>query len=439
MRSSLYTFFNIELLVAILFVSSYSVASKSHGNKKNISKETKESKEVDICNIENRYTPIICYCTTVINGNIDVQNATKINASCLILEKLEHSNSIWNYFTSQPYLEQLMFTVRSNDSFDYVPSQMLRQLNNLRVVKFRYAKLDELAERAFSNLVSIQEISLKRNTIVVLHKYAFENMKNLAAIDLDENRISEINRDTFVNLPILRSLHLNRNNISNVHDRAFKYLNSLRELELSDNQIVVVKRDSFHGLSNLLRLDLSNNLISTIDERSFVEMPELVELKLDQNQIKYISGRALDGMRNLRKLLLSENQLMTLTSDFLVGAPGVNFLDLRNNNLKTMTFDNIKPIIFNLYSTDSQFYLNDNRLICDCKLAWIWGLQHETKSTKLKDALKELICILDINESQKINNENFEKSQQRKITQNFSKFCFAYKETCIKQRFLLSM
>lgn len=192
----------------------------------------------------------------------------------------------------------------------------------------------------------------------VSHKKYFPHV-----YDLTNNSINDyIYRDAFVNLPILRSLHLNRNNISIVHDRAFKYLNSLRELELNDNQITVVKRDNFHGLSNLLRLDLSNNLISMIGERSFVEMPVLAELNLDQNQIEYISERALDGMRNLRKLLLSENQLVTLSSDFLVGAPGVNFLDLRKNVLKTMTFDSIKPIVFNLYSTDSQFYLNGEYL-----------------------------------------------------------------------------
>lgn len=99
-----------------------------------------------------------------------------------------------------------------------------------------------------------------------------------------------------------------------------------------------------------------------IGDRSFVEMPELTELELDQNSIEYISEKALDGMRNLKKLRLSDNKLVSLEPDFLSGAPGIYFLDLRDNNLKTMTFNNIKPIVTNLYNITSYFYLDGKSL-----------------------------------------------------------------------------
>ncbi|KAF7380589.1 hypothetical protein HZH68_016454 [Vespula germanica] len=171
------------------------------------------------------------------------------------------------------------------------------------------------------------------------------------------NRVFE-RKDVFVNLPKLKTLYLNNNNVSTIHDKAFKHLMNLEELQMTNNQITVITRESFHGLRNLKRLDLRSNLISMIGDRSFVEMPELTELELDQNSIEYISEKAFDGMRNLKKLRLSENRLVTLEPDFLSGAPGIYFLDLRDNILKTVSFNNIKPIVTNLYNSTSYFYLD---------------------------------------------------------------------------------
>ncbi|XP_035730290.1 connectin-like, partial [Vespa mandarinia] len=334
-------------LFGLLIVSSLAATSRSRGKKK----VAKETKEINICDIEGRQAPVYCYC-----DNNGLRNAT--DANCLVLNRFKVDDPMWSYFISQIYLTKLALTVRASGTLDYIPTDVLRQLKNLKIVTFQYAKIEELGERSFSNLSSITDINLSRNMIVVLKKYAFENIKELNVVNLDDNRIAEINRDVFVNLPNLRTLYLNNNNISIVHDKAFKHLIYLQELQMSGNQITVITRESFHGLRNLKRLDLRNNIISMIGDRSFVEMPELTELELDQNSIEYISEKALDGMRNLKKLRLSENKLVSLEPDFLSGAPGIYFLDLRDNNLKTMTFNNIKPIVTNLYNITSYFYLD---------------------------------------------------------------------------------
>ncbi|XP_072753723.1 connectin [Anoplolepis gracilipes] len=416
MRQFLYTSFILQLLLLtiLLVSSSLAVTRQLRGKKKVIAKETKESKEINICDVQVQQAPMYCYC-----NNNGLHNAT--NANCWVMSKLEPDDPIWTYFTSQAYLKELTFTVRQIDSLDYVPRVILHQLRNLYTVTFQYAKFHEIVEHTFSNLIGIIQINLKRNMIVTLHKNAFENMRDLTAIYLDENRISEINRGTFVNLPSLRKLYLNHNNISIVHDRAFNHLSLLQELELSHNQITSITHETFYGLRNLQRLDLCNNQIAMIGKHNFAEMPNLLELELDQNVITYISEKAFDGMHNLQKLRLSDNLLVKLPQDFLAGAPSVFILDLRQNNLKTMTFDNIKPIVTNLYGTNSHFYLNENELICDCKLAWIWGLRNETKNTKLRDALEELTCFLESNNAtQKINNEGPGKNQPSEIAKEYS-------------------
>ncbi|XP_050449403.1 connectin [Cataglyphis hispanica] len=402
MRQFLYTFLILQLLTILFASSSLAVTRQLRGKKKIVAKEAKET---NICDVHVQQAPIYCYC-----NNNGLQNAT--NANCWVMSKVERDNPMWSSFTSQIHLKDLTFTVRQIDSLDYVPSQLLHQLKSLRSVTFQYANFHEIVEHTFSNLIDIIKINLNRNMIFTLHKNAFENMRDLTVINLDENHISEINRDTFVNLPSLRKLHLNQNNISTVRDRAFKHLSLLQELELSSNQITSITHETFYGLRNLLRLDLRNNQIAMIGKRNFAELSALIELELDQNAITYISEKAYDGMHSLQKLRLSENLLVKLPQDFLAGAPGVYFLDLRRNYLKTMTFDNIKPIVTNLYDPNSHFYLSENDLICDCKLAWIWGLRNETKNMKLRDALEELTCFLESsNTTQKINNEGLGKNQ----------------------------
>lgn len=188
MRQFLYTSIILQLLLTILFVSSsLAVTRQLRGKKKIIAKETKESKEINVCDIEVQQAPMYCYC-----NNNDLQNAT--NANCWVMSKLERDDPMWDYFTSQIRLKELTFTVRQTDSLDHVPIQLLNLLKNLHTIVFQYAKFHEIVEHTFNNFIGIVKINLNRNTIVTLHKNAFENMPDLIVINLDENRISEINR-----------------------------------------------------------------------------------------------------------------------------------------------------------------------------------------------------------------------------------------------------
>ncbi|CAD1479135.1 unnamed protein product, partial [Heterotrigona itama] len=64
-----------------------------------------------------------------------------------------------------------------------------------------------------------------------------------------------------------------------------------------------------------------------------------------------------------------------------------------------------------------------NKLICDCKLAWIWGLRNETKNVKLRESLEELTCFLESNNATlKINNENLEWNEALEMARNSEEY-----------------
>ncbi|CAB0038369.1 unnamed protein product [Trichogramma brassicae] len=343
----------ILLLGLLLLYCSFSLTESAITKQRSRKKPSKDQqhRDLNVCDFEQTDSPLFCYCN---DNKLDSAE----DANCLIFKKLELSDPIWAHFNSQLYIHRLSFIVRSEGEISYIPTAVLRQLKHLNTVSFQHAKLEAIESQSFGTLPSLSTIILNKNNIQLLKWHAFENLRNLTLLNLDENDISELSRDIFYELPKIQKLFLNHNNVSLLHDRAFEHLPTLEELELNNNRISVVTADSFKRLRMLQRLDLRNNLITMLGDRCFAEMPDLKELHLDQNQIKFISSKALDGLRHLKMLRLSENKLVTLEPDFLVGTPALTLLDLRDNQISTMTFDNIKPIITNLYNNSSYFYLD---------------------------------------------------------------------------------
>ncbi|XP_038212677.1 connectin-like [Zerene cesonia] len=357
-----------------------------HANRRK-QKEKIVQTAINICDISDRDSKVHCYC----ENSQDINEAIK--TECWVFNGgIDRADPLWSSFTSQMNIETLAFNVRADGGLSFVPTRVLRYLRKLTQFSIKYSSIPKIESYTFVNVTSVREMTLTKNQIVVLSKHAFFNLPNLTVLTLDENKIKKIETETFYELPALQKLFLTSNNISVIEDGAFRHLVNLLELEIDKNNISELKKECFDGLANLKRLDLRKNKIAILNSFTFIELWNLQELLLDYNEIYILAQRTFDGLSQLKKLSLSHNRLVTLVDGLFEGVRGLSALDLRHNKLKRFTFENLRPIYDNLKLQKSYIFLEGNDFDCDCHLAWMHKLRHETKSSKVRTSFENFVC-----------------------------------------------
>lgn len=343
----------LSVCVLFIFQTQRSDAKQAERRRKDKTSSPPERPQAtNVCDLA-RESPVHCYC----EGTMAIKNVSK--AQCWILKKgLAPDDPVWDAFQTQNRIVDLMFNVRVDGAFAFVPTRALRYLRRLRKFEIVYGELNEVQPFAFANLSSLGEILLSKNQIATFAQNAFAHMSNLTTLTMKENKIVEIGKNCFVDMPVLAKLSLSQNNISVIQDGAFKQLVQLLELDLDTNSITTLNRDTFDGLANLRRLDLQENRMKMLGDFTFAELWNLQELLLDSNELKFISERAFDGLSQLKKLSLSKNRLATLTGGLFEGVRGLSHLDMRMNRLHTLTLDDIRPILDNLKNASSLLLLD---------------------------------------------------------------------------------
>ncbi|XP_055682650.1 connectin-like [Lutzomyia longipalpis] len=333
---------------------------------------------------------IICHCAT------DARRLVT-KADCWILgSDLSRKDPIWAAFYAHTSITEVKFITFAQGNLTYVPSRAVRILSILSKISVSFTQITEIGPYALSNATHLAKVEFTNNTqLRSLRRYAFANHPVLFDVNLEANSISQLEPQTFVNLPHLEVLRLGYNNITTLPDDVFGSLGKLKELHAQHNQIAQLSRDIFKGLGNLLMLDLSSNNLTFIGNTVFAELWSLQELAMQNNKIEQVSERAFDGLNNLHTLQLQHNRLIALHNGIFTVVPALNSLNLLDNQLETLTFENLHPIYDNLKRINSELNIDENKLICDCRLTWIFEFRNITNNTKLRHSLRDLECILD--------------------------------------------
>jgi Leucine-rich repeat (LRR) protein len=79
----------------------------------------------------------------------------------------------------------------------------------LKILDLSENQIDDIHEKAFNDLKSLNDLDLKKNQIKIIPKELFKNLKELIQLHLSLNNIETIDSATFKDLLELKEIYLN--------------------------------------------------------------------------------------------------------------------------------------------------------------------------------------------------------------------------------------
>ncbi|KAL1434236.1 hypothetical protein MTO96_011876 [Rhipicephalus appendiculatus] len=319
-------------------------------------------------------------------------------------------------FNDLRYLEMLDL---SRNVITDIEDLMESKMPLLKSVNLQDNLISVIPEISASNAM-LEKVLLNRNQITQVKPKAFAALEAMSRVEISNNGISRLHQSVFHPYSRLEHLALSGNEMTSVRG-TFKNINFVKALALSLNKIEDIK-DVFEGLTLLRVLSLRKNLVSCIQDGTFRDNRGLVDINMSDNKIKWVGRNAFMGLVTLNRLILRGNQLLSLNGSVSY-LPLAQYLDASFNSIQSlekgefanngrMAFiilaaNNISDVqgaftgatslvalvlsgnqVQLLRRTDfaerltakSTLTIDDNPLMCDCRLAWLRGLNGEVQT-----------------------------------------------------------
>ncbi|KAI0236336.1 hypothetical protein LSAT2_013099, partial [Lamellibrachia satsuma] len=187
-----------------------------------------------------------------------------------------------------------------------------------------------------------------------------------------ETTLKTVQANTFRCIKV-KKIELSRLGVTTIEPGAFSGLGDILEsLDLTYNKLATIPDDAFKGLEqSLTDLNLDNNRLTTVSKAVFSHLTKLEMLYIGLNQLHTIEDGAFNGLNKLWYLYLYSNRLTTLSTALFRHLTHLAHLDLMKNHLETIINDAASPDIFSRLKHLRYVRLITNRLVCDCRLAWL--------------------------------------------------------------------
>ena len=238
----------------------------------------------------------------------------KLHLSNNILTKIKMNQNVIRQLNIDGNRFNTMPDFCNSDNRSYLP-----RLTTLRFDNNNFH--DSIASFSFQCLNNLQKLSLDKNRILTIRKNAFSNLKSLQYLSL-KNIGSEVALEEHAfNISHLKKLIFSMNNFHFDHytqhklQNLFSNLQSLEQLDLSHNYLpfdIDRFKVIFQRTTALKHLSLESTLMSfELSDKMFLFLTNMEELILASNKIKHWNnGTAIFGhMKNLSKLYLDANNI----------------------------------------------------------------------------------------------------------------------------------
>lgn len=180
----------------------------------------------------------------------------------------------------------------SNKIYPKIPALAFQwiRINQLSII---YSGIQFVDERAFENILSLNELTLNSNNILSIDSLLLglgrlnTALNNFIRLNLDYNFLSKINTKFPSSMSKLERLLLDSNRIETLSAGLLEELVNLKLLSLKNNSIKQLEPFCFRGLRNLQTLVLDSNPIARIDNDDvFYGLEKLKLLQLGATNIE---------------------------------------------------------------------------------------------------------------------------------------------------------
>lgn len=209
-------------------------------------------------------------------------------------------------------------------------------LSNMVELDLSHNTLSTIPEQAFKDLVNLAKLNLGFTSQTHV-PVAVRGMHSLQELSLRFNSIQTIHKESFQGLSGLRDLNLTDNQITDLANGFLSDLKSLRYLHLLKNRLTDVRKEMWEGPLRLVRLALGRNPLARIPPDAFASVPALSQLFLEDTQLATVPHEAINSLR-LSWLDLADNQISDL-SKLEFSGDRISRLELQNNRIEAVPED----------------------------------------------------------------------------------------------------
>ncbi|XP_077502892.1 toll-like receptor Tollo [Amblyomma americanum] len=322
------------------------------------------------------------------------------------------TNNITTVSTMFDDLRYLEAVDLSHNMITDIQELLASRLPYLKILKLGNNRISVVTEVALPN-VMIKELLLNDNEITQVRNGAFAALSSMTRLDISNNSIAQMEESVLPTTSNLEYLTLSRTGLINVAG-SFSKQRHIKDLVLSLNRIEDIT-DAFTGLEMLRTVSLRSNLVTHVPDGAFSDSSGLLEINLSDSRIRWVGRNAFKELLTLNKLILSGNQLLSLNGS-VANLPKLHYLDASFNAIQSLErgeFTNNGRLTFiqlganNISNVRGAFTgatdlvglvlrgnalkllrrsdfpkrfkgkptltLNDNPLMCDCRLSWLVG------------------------------------------------------------------
>lgn len=205
----------------------------------------------------------------------------------------------------------------------------LQRLTHLTSVNLSRNRLANTCIGVLSQIPSIQELRLAKNSLKGALEESLGNLVNLEVLDLQDNSITDLGL-ALKDLTKLRNLAVAGNHLASIPSYVFESL-PLTEINAARNQLAgTLIPEGLNDLAALRTLDVSKNALTAIAKSERLSLLSLQDLNVADNRLCAFPDAS--GWTSLITLCAGGNKLISIPEG-LTSLPKLKILDLSRNSI----------------------------------------------------------------------------------------------------------